>query len=280
MAEQATTLCKEKGIELFTYPVQDPTELEKQVQKAVLAADEESAVVAIAGGDGSVRMLAQCSQKKNISVAVIPCGTFNLFARNHDIPENPEEALKLALSAKEKKVQLGLINDQVFVLNANLGLYAKAIHERKTHTRRFGRHRIVAVISTLWTLLKGYEPMRVDLEVDGKKMQRLTPMIFIGNNALQLRDFSLNVAACMNRDKLAVLMLKPLRPWPLVRMLFRGIFKSLENESLIESFCVDQMTIHTRKTSHRVALDGEMMKLNSPLKIKALSRSLPLVKQD
>src|SRR5690606_14142951 len=102
-------------------------------------------------------------------------------------------------------------------------------------------------------------------------------MIFIGNNALQLRDLAMSVARCMKKDLLAVVMMKPITKLETLRIIFRGIFKTIENDERLESFCVDELTIYTRRKSHLIALDGEMIRVNSPLRVQALPEVLNLV---
>ena len=103
-------------------------------------------------------------------------------------------------------------------------------------------------------------------------------MIFIGNNALQLRDLSLKVARCMKVDQLAIVMMKPVSKLETLRIVLRGLFKTLENDSKLETFCVDELTIHTRKSTHSIALDGEIIRMSSPLRVQALPGALQLVK--
>ena len=69
-------------------------------------------------------------------------------------------------------------------------------------------------------------------------------MIFVGNNALQLRDLKMSAAKCMGKDLLAVIMMKPLTKRETLRIIARGIFRTLENDEKLDTFCVDELTIH------------------------------------
>lgn len=266
------------GFELIHHQIENPEDLDKKAIEAVNAAELDGGIVAAAGGDGTVRSVAQHLVGKDIRFAVIPCGTFNLFARNHQVPEDLEAALQLALVGTPTKVRLGKVNEHIFVLNASLGLYAKVIQDRQDRIDRWGRNRIVALISTFVSLLQGHRLLDVDLEVDGQVSKAKTPMIFIGNNALQLRTLALKIADCMKQDHLATVLMKPLTRWMMIRLLFRGISKSLENEQNLETFCVDSLTIYSKKKTHKVALDGEMFHLPPPYAIQALPSSLLLMK--
>jgi diacylglycerol kinase family enzyme len=277
LADDAKAICEELGYELVNYPINRAEDFESQSRKAVDAAEKDGGVVIAAGGDGTIRGVAQAAANRNVRFAAVPCGTFNFFARAHNIPEDQLEAFRLALTGKARPVQLGQVNGHIFLINASFGLYAKAIRERELATGRFGRNRLVVIISTIVTLLSRHLLLRVELATprDGKSLY--TPMVFIGNNTLQLRGLALRVSDCMKLGMLAVVLLRPVTKIETLRIILRGIFKTLDDEKKLDSFCTDQMTIATRKAWMWLALDGEMVQTPTPLKIKALAGALNLV---
>lgn len=278
LPEEAKTICDELGWELIDYKIEKPEDFDKQARMAVAAASQDGGVVIAAGGDGTIRGVAQAAHGKPVRFAAVPCGTFNFFARGHKIPEDHLEAFRIALTGEAVPVRLGKVNDHVFLINASLGLYAKAIRERERRTSRYGRNRLVVIMSTLRSLLDGHANLKVDLVTSGQTHSVRTPMIFIGNNALQLRDLNIGAAKCMGRDLLAVIMMKPLTKMETLRIIARGLFKTLENDQKLDTFCVDELTIHTRGAAHQIALDGEIITMKSPLRVHALPGVLNLIK--
>lgn len=277
LVEEAQAICADLGYELIDYSIENPEDFEKKSLEAVTNAEKDGGVVIVAGGDGTIRGVAQAAHGKNVRFAAVPCGTFNFFARTHRIPEDHLAAFRLALEGQAKPVRLGEVNGQIFLINASLGLYARAIREREKRTSRFGRNRLVVILSTLVSLLSKHALLRVDLVSDKKITSVYTPMIFIGNNALQLRDLSLQVAQCMKLNMLAVVLMKPITKMEMLRIIARGFFKTLDNEQNMQTFCVDEMTIHTSRPYHMIALDGEVIRMKSPLHVKALPGILNLV---
>jgi len=277
LAEIAAQLCKEYGADFYNYQSKESHDLSRQTETAIRAAQSDGGVVVAAGGDGTIRYVAQQVQAHDLVFAVIPCGTFNYFARTHRIPEDLTEALRLAITGSYRPVRLGQVNGEIFLINASLGLYAKSIQEREQRTSRWGRKRLVVILSTLMTLLGGHWALEVDL-VSNKVLKRIrTPMIFIGNNALQLRNLALDVASCMKHDLLAVVTMKPMSLWRMLKLIFHGLSGRLESVGDLDSFCADSLTIYTRGKTHTVALDGEMFKMTAPLKIEALPKTLKLI---
>lgn len=277
LTQEFKNICEELNYDLVEYTINCPEELEQQSRIAVEQALNNCDVVIAAGGDGTIRSVAQIAYGKKVRFAVVPCGTFNLFARTHNIPEDQVEAFRLALTGMPRPVRVGLMNGQVFLNNASLGLYAKAIIDRESNTDRFGRHRLVVIISTIFSLFSKHRLLKVEL-LSGDKVDTVySPMIFIGNNTLQLRNLALNVAHCMKANLLAIVMMKPVTKSEILTIILRGLFRTLEDEKNVETFCVDSLTISTRKPSHMVVLDGEIITMNSPLHIKAMPESLNMV---
>lgn len=275
--ELAKKVCAEVGAQFVEYDTSAEGALEAEAKRAVDAAEKDGGVVVAAGGDGTIRGVAQIARGRKVKFAAVPCGTFNFFARNHNVPEDLTEALRLALNGEARSVRLGEINGEVFLINASLGLYAKAIQDREKRTSRYGRNRLVVILSTMTSFLSKHRLLDVQLSSENQTQNFKTPMIFIGNNALQLRDLAFDVAKCMKKNMLAVVMLKPLTKLEIARVLARGIMKTIEKEERVDSFCVDELTIHTRKLHQTVALDGEMFKMISPLHVKAVPDALMMM---
>ncbi len=274
----AERICRELGATLICYEIKSPADLDAKGEIAAEAAAKQSNDVLIAaGGDGTVRSVAEKALAAGVRLAIVPCGTFNFFARAHQIPEDHEQALRLAILGDAKAVRLGEMNGRTFLINASLGLYAASIKERESMTKRFGRKRFIVILSTINTLLRRHRLLQVRLNSEGVERQIRTPMIFIGNNALQLRNLSLSVADCFQAGLLAVVALKPVRGWEMIRVILRGIARTLENEERLEQFCTETLLIGTNHVRQMVALDGETFMMNSPFVVRALPGAMQLI---
>ncbi len=249
-------------------------------ERALRAARSQGGVVLAAGGDGTVRTLVQILAGTDVPLAVVPTGTFNYFARNHGIPEDPEQAVKIALSGVPEPVSLGEVNGEFFLINASLGLYARVIQERESRISRFGRNRLLAIASTATSLISGHRPLRLELNVDGQSREVRTPLVFVGSNALQLRNVALDVARCAQQGRLAVVVLKPVGTWELMRMTIRGLLRKLQDEESLISFCAESVEVRRHRRRVAVALDGEVVRIAPPLRFRYRRDAVLLVKPD
>ena len=101
------------------------------------AVDAGAHVVMAAGGDGTVRAVAESLRGTGIPIALLPSGTGNLLARNLELTlDNLPESIGAAFTGVDRKIDLGVIFVErasgakekfVFLVMAGLGLDAKMI---------------------------------------------------------------------------------------------------------------------------------------------------------
>ncbi|MEU2023625.1 diacylglycerol kinase family protein [Streptomyces sp. NPDC016469] len=77
--------------------------------QAAAAVRAGASLVVVCGGDGTIRAAADRLAGTGVPLAVVPCGTGNLLARNLGLPVAPAEALAAALSGTERRIDLGRI---------------------------------------------------------------------------------------------------------------------------------------------------------------------------
>lgn len=77
--------------------------------QAAAAVRDGASLVVVCGGDGTIRAAADRLAGTGVPLAVVPCGTGNLLARNLGLPVAPAEALAAALGGTEQRIDLGRI---------------------------------------------------------------------------------------------------------------------------------------------------------------------------
>lgn len=248
---------------------------------AALAGARRSAVVAV-GGDGTINAVAQAAYVENCPLGVVPQGTFNYFARTHGIPTNAAGAVQALLNAAPVPVQVGLINDQVFLVNASVGLYPELLQDREAYKARFGRSRVVAFAAALATLLARHRQLQLHIERSSGARDVKTPTLFVGNNRLQLEQVGLREAPSLNDGCIAAVMLRPIGSFAMLGLLFRGAFGRLGEADTVESFKFHRMIVTPRPSRNgrkvKVAFDGELSYLRAPLDFRVAPKPLFLLK--
>ncbi len=259
--------------------VTDSSGLIDTARRALRLAQEQNGVVVAVGGDGTLSAVGQVVLGSGVPFGLLPQGTFNYFGRSFGIPQDTALALSGLLDAVIKPVNVGMVNDRVFLVNASLGLYPQLLEDREAFKQRFGRSRLVALGSALVTLLKAHRQLRVQIENDGETRQLRTPTIVVDNNALQLEHMGLAESAELARNHLVAITSKPTGRLALYGLLLRGLLSRLGEDEHIISFGFDTMTVRLGPGRRRtkVAMDGEISWLHSPLVFRVAEDQLPLL---
>lgn len=259
-----------------------PEELARVATHAAVTATARRTAVVAVGGDGTINAVAQAAHAEGCAMGVIPQGTFNYFARTHGIPTDAAEAAQALLRSVPEPVQVGLINDRVFLVNASLGLYPELLQDREAYKERFGRSRLVAFGSALVTLLAKHRQLRLSIELGASARNVTTPTLFVGNNRLQLEQVGFEEARALDEGCIAAVMLRPIGALSMLLLLFRGVIGTLGEASTVESFKFHRMVVAPRLVLGRrmvkVAYDGEVTWMRAPLEFRVSPKPLYLLK--
>ena len=245
----------------------------------------DNGAVVVAGGDGTVNSVAQAVLPTGRPFGIVPQGTFNYSPRAHGIPLDTTAATKALLTARLKPVQVGLVNERVFLVNASLGIYPELLQDREESKREHGRKRSVAMWAGLRTLMREHRVLRVEIEHDTGREVIHTPSIFVGNNPLQLEQVGLDEAAdAQQRRRLAAVIVKPVGRWRLVALALRGMLGQLGEAESVQDFAFRSMTVRplsgTARRGIKVAVDGEVYWAQPPLQFSIAPQPLMLMVPD
>jgi diacylglycerol kinase family enzyme len=263
-----------------------PAELSGVAHRAATKAIATRTAVVAVGGDGTLNTVAQAAHAAGCAMGVVPQGTFNYFARTHGIPAEPAEAVRLLLRAAPAPVQLGGINDRVFLVNASLGLYPELLQDREAYKARFGRSRWVALVAACTTLLRAQRRLRLHIEMGGAVRDMQTLTLFVGNNRLQLQQFGAEpddtLAGAPGDGSMAALMLRPIGTLSMIGLMLHGAMGRLGEAAGVERFEFEHLvvkpTLPQGRSGVKVAFDGEVMMMRAPIDFRVLAKPLYLLK--
>ncbi len=274
--------CATAGRECRIFMIDGPGKIQSLAKEAVDAAKAARGIVVAAGGDGTINAVAQATLGSGCAFGVLPQGTFNYFSRTHGIPSDTAEALQVLLTETPRAVQVGLVNDRVFLVNASMGLYAKLLEDREAFKAQYGRHRWVAFWSGLVTVLRGQRPWQLRMAWQGKAREIRTQTLFVANNALQLHQVGLAEAEAPEQGQLAAIALKPQGALAMMGLLARGALGRLGEADSVESFSFESLDVQSVRARGRVkvATDGEIAWMQMPLRFRVSPEPLWLVRPD
>ena len=121
------------------------------------------------GGDGTITACAGGIAGTGVPLGVLPCGTGNLLARNLGLPLSLDEALAVALTGSDRRLDVGTANGRPFVVMAGIGFDAEMLDGADERLKsRVGW--AAYVLSALRHLRD--RPVRMALRADGGPPQR------------------------------------------------------------------------------------------------------------
>ena len=157
-AASAETLLRARGAEVRLFALAD----------AEAAAASGAQRIVVAGGDGSLGCAAAAAASAGVPLAVLPLGTANDFARSLDLPDEPEDAARLAIEGERtRSLDLGRMSGRPFVNAASAGLSPLAA--RKAHGLKRALGRLAYVIGGLRAGLMA-PPVSCRVSCDGSEI--------------------------------------------------------------------------------------------------------------
>ena len=238
------------------------------------AAQSNVEVVVGAGGDGTIDAIASTLAGTGKILAVLPLGTFNLFARRLGIPLDLEAAVRTAVQGQITTINAGEVNGRSFLSRSSVGLYPLALRHREKMFRRFGRSRLIALLSGATALLRWGNVMTIRLTNGTENRLFRTRFVFACNNPEELDYFHLRGRQCIDTGNLAFYVPKPLTPGGILRLGLRLLARKTEENRDFEMVCARELHLEIEPSSVPVSLDGEVEMMEAPLRYRLLIGAL------
>ena len=271
--EAARTALEEN--DAFDVETCDPDSLDDKIKKAIESGAER---VVVAGGDGTIAKAAATLVGTTSALGVVPGGTLNHFARDHGLPVDHKEAADFAASGPVTTTDVAYVNDRLFLNTSSVGAYVLFVRTRERLEKYLG-YRLATIIAG-FRLLGIVRPFTVELELDGVPKQYRSALIFVGVGERELQLPSLGSRAKNGRRGLHVIVVRG-GTW--ARLVAAGwvaaLFgnKAIARGSLADTYVVDHCRIELRRPVGRVAVDGELVSMTSPLEFRIERDALRIV---
>jgi diacylglycerol kinase (ATP) len=215
------------------------------------AVAEQVDLVIGAGGDGTIRYVADGLAHTGIPMGLVPAGTGNLLARNLGLPLEEVEAIEVALSGQGRLIDLVRITvddraPEHFAVMAGIGVDAMIMDETNEDLKdKVGSAAyFVAAAKALGRL-----PVRLTVQLDNNRPVRRHAMLCVIGNVGTLRgNLTLIPGASPEDGLLDLYIASPRRFWHWVKVALRLITRRAKKD--------DQVDQHIGKTV-RIVIDGK-----------------------
>jgi diacylglycerol kinase family enzyme len=175
------------------------------------------------------------------------------------------------------QVDVGEVNGVVFLNNSSLGLYPDIVRDRERQQRRLGRGKWLAALWASMAALKRYPFLDVTLTLSGGEHHRRTPFVFIGNNEYTMEGLAIGERGSLTDGKLSLYVAQHPGRLALLRFAFLGLFGGLKQARDFDAMLVEELTVGTRRARLRVATDGEVNVMETPLHYRVRRGALVVI---
>lgn len=246
----------------------------KDIEGRVKAAAKAGAVV-VGGGDGTLGSAAAIVARTGATLGILPLGTRNHLARQLGIPMDLPGAAKVIADGLKRKIDLSSVNDHVFVNNASIGMYPAMVRMRDDLQKSHGLPKWIANIPAGWQTLGNLRHHRLRLTMDGAAKPIRTPLLFVGNNVYSLDIGKVGQRDALDDGKLSVFAVSPNSRAGLIGFGLRALIGRSDSERDFAALGVCQtLELASHSKTIEVAVDGEIMRLRTPLKFAVKPNAL------
>ena len=259
---------------LFDIREVQPADLETRIGEAVEGGARR---VLIAGGDGSIRTAVTVVAGTGVELAVLPAGTLNHFAKDHDLPTDLDEAAKVAALPPVGPVDVGRVGEHLFHGTSSIGAYVIFMRMRDRLEPKFG-YRISTFLAGIWTFFR-MPNITVELEIEGSKKIYRTPLVFVAVGERELKLPTLGGRVKGGKRGLHVMVVSDRRRARIFTLAIDAFSRGVREASRtpdLDAFIVDRCTIRMRRSQTRISFDGEAEIIDAPLEY-ALERDILLL---
>jgi diacylglycerol kinase family enzyme len=246
-------------------------DLRRLAQQAVQGG---ASIVAAGGGDGTLNAVASALVGRDVIFGVLPMGTLNHFAKDMKIPLQLEEAVATIAAGHAVRVDTGEVNGRCFLNNSSLGLYPETVRNRELQQNRLGRSKWPAFFWAALTVLKRNPFLHLTLTADRFSRKQRTPFVFIGNNAYIMEGFSIGALRSLTEGQLSLYFAHRTSRSGLVALAVRALLGRLRQAKDFEILSAATVNIESRHKHLRVAMDGEVTMMATPLAYRIAPESL------
>jgi diacylglycerol kinase family enzyme len=140
-------------------------------------------LIVLGGGDGTLSRCARDLQDHPATLAFLPLGTMNLFARALGMPMEPGAAALAIAGGRQAHIDVGLINGDLFLHHVSFGLHPALIRQRERMTHRSRLGKMIAGARAFWLTVRKPRRLRLLAKVDGTLHERPVTALIVSNNA-------------------------------------------------------------------------------------------------
>lgn len=191
-----------EGIELIELETTGEKD-EKQIRS--LFEEYEPERILVAGGDGTIKMVAEAVEDNDVIIGVLPAGSANGLSVDLNLPNDLQEVLKIAFHGNFMEMDMLSINGKKSLHLSDIGVNAELIRNYEGSTIRGKLGYALQAINTLTGL---EPPFQAKIEANGKTIETEARMVVMANTQRYGTGVTINPVGKIDDGKFEIVILK------------------------------------------------------------------------
>lgn len=266
LAETIKAYLADKRLDFDIYELPQDCSIEKI--KTVIANARPDRVAAV-GGDGTLKLVAECMLNTKTPIALVPAGSANGMAKELDIPTNITEALDVAINGSVKNIHAIKVNGELCIHLADIGFNAYLVKKFDDLPQRG----MLGYARATWQALWSHHKMDVSFKIKGEEIHSEAAMVVLANATMYGTGVKINPEGNLEDELFEVILVKK---YAVMEILKIWLTKLPFNPDKIESFQTTQVRIKTRHKAH-FQVDGEYMGKTNQIEATILPQAIHII---
>ena len=255
---------KETEVDLFELP--ENCSLDKI--KAKIDQSKSDRVIAV-GGDGTLKLVAECLLNTHTPIGIIPAGSANGMAKELGIPKEIEDALHVVETGKLQKIHVVKLNDEICIHLSDLGFNAYLVKKFDTLPSRG----MWGYAKATWHALWNHKRMEVELNINGEIIHSKAAMVAIANATMYGSGLKINPDGKLDDELFEIILVKD---YSYLEILKIWITRLPFNPKKIDVFQISEVKISSKHKAH-FQVDGEYIGKINQVEAKILPAAITVI---
>lgn len=178
---------------------------ESEIQK--LQEKNKAERIIIAGGDGTIKMVAEAVENHDVILGILPAGSANGLSVDLNLPDSLEENLEIAFNNNYMEMDMISINGKKSLHLSDIGINAELI---KNYENSSIRGKLGYALQAFNTLAGLKPPFHAIIETHLGRIETEARMVVVANSQKYGTGVAINPNGVMNDGKFEIVILKNL----------------------------------------------------------------------
>ena len=235
---------------------------------------DKTDLIVACGGDGTINEIINEIKEKEFKIAIVPIGSGNGIARHFNIPLDISKSLDLILRHNYTYVDIGKVNESVFLGNVAFGIGADFIKNYHKIKYKGLVGYFLAFIKTIFSI----KEKQFIIDIDGERIASSPLILIVSNTNQQGYNFSVTPKAKTDDGMLDMFIVENISYFKNIINIFKIILglNFSPGESIYKK--IENLNITPQEPIKNIQIDGENLNVNDVIyKIKSVKKTLQLI---